>query len=69
VGGGSQNITLNRLTAELTGMPVYAGPTEGTALGNLAAQMIAGGDFADLAAFRAAISKSFDITEYGKEDA
>jgi len=69
VGGGSQNITLNRLTAQWTGMPVYAGPTEGTALGNLAAQMIAGGDFADLAAFRAAISKSFDITEYGKEDA
>ena len=64
VGGGSQNITLNRLTAELTGMPVYAGPTEGTALGNLAAQMIADGAFADLAAFRAALPASFDIVEY-----
>jgi len=64
VGGGSQNITLNRLTAELTGMPVYAGPTEGTALGNLAAQMIADGAFADLAAFRAALPLSFDIVEY-----
>ena len=64
VGGGSQNITLNRLTAELTGMPVYAGPTEGTALGNLAAQMIADGAFADLAAFRAALPASFDIAQY-----
>ena len=64
VGGGSQNITLNRLTAQLTGMPVYAGPTEGTALGNLAAQMIADGAFADLAAFRAALPQSFEIVEY-----
>lgn len=64
VGGGSQNITLNRLTAELTGMPVYAGPTEGTALGNLAAQMIADGAFADLSAFRAALPDSFEIVEY-----
>lgn len=64
VGGGSQNLTLNRMTARLTGMPVYAGPTEGTALGNLAAQMIAGGEFSDIAAFRAAIKKSFDIVKY-----
>ena len=64
VGGGSQNLTLNRLTAEITGLPVYAGPTEGTALGNLAAQMIADGAFADLAAFRAALPNSFEITQY-----
>ena len=64
VGGGSQNLTLNRMTAQVTGMPVYAGPTEGTALGNLAAQMIAGGDFADITQFRAAIKKSFDIVKY-----
>ena len=64
VGGGSRNITLNRLTAEHTGLPVYAGPTEGTALGNLASQMIADGVFADLAAFRAALPDSFEIEQY-----
>lgn len=39
---------LNRLTAEYTGKTVEAGPTEATALGNLAVQMIAAGEFEDL---------------------
>ncbi len=64
VGGGSQNLTLNRLTADITGLAVYAGPTEGTALGNLAAQMIADGTLKDIADFRAAIKRSFDIQTY-----
>ncbi|MBE5795967.1 MAG: rhamnulokinase [Clostridiales bacterium] len=64
VGGGSANVVLNQMTADVTGLPVYAGPTEGTALGNIAAQMIADGTFADLAAFRAALPSSFDIREY-----
>lgn len=64
VGGGSRNVTLNRLTAEVTGLPVYAGPTEGTALGNLIAQMIAGGELEDLASARHLITKSIDIKEY-----
>lgn len=55
VGGGSQDKYLNALTAEATGLEVFAGPTEGTAIGNLIVQMIAGGEFADLQAARAAI--------------
>nr|MBR4281595.1 rhamnulokinase [Clostridia bacterium] len=64
VGGGSANVVLNQMTADVTGLPVYAGPTEGTALGNLAAQMIADGAFADLAAFRKALPGSFEIKTY-----
>ncbi len=64
VGGGSANVVLNQMTADVTGLPVYAGPTEGTALGNLAAQMIADGMFADLAAFRRALPESFEIKAY-----
>ena len=55
VGGGCQDKYLNALTAEATGLEVFAGPIEGTAIGNLIVQMIAGGEFADLASARAAI--------------
>ena len=55
VGGGSKDGYLNEMTARETGLEVFAGPTEGTALGNLIVQMIASGEFADLAAARRAI--------------
>ena len=57
VGGGCQDKYLNALTAEATGLEVFTGPVEGTAIGNLIVQMIAGGEFADLAAARAAIER------------
>lgn len=63
VGGGSQDMYLNQMTAAATGLPVYAGPTEGTALGNLIVQFIAAGLFPDLQAARDAIKVSFDIKE------
>ncbi|MBR3764188.1 MAG: rhamnulokinase [Clostridia bacterium] len=64
VGGGSANVVLNQMTADVTCLPVYAGPTEGTALGNLAAQMIVDGAFENLTAFRKALPGSFEIREY-----
>jgi rhamnulokinase len=64
VGGGSQNRTLDQLTADMTGLPVLAGPTEGTALGNLAAQMIASGELDSLEAFRKLLPDSFPIDVY-----
>ncbi len=64
VGGGSKDGYLNSLTAKATGLPVMAGPTEGTALGNLMVQMIGGGDFADLQAARAAIGNSFELKNF-----
>lgn len=64
VGGGSQNVTLNRFTADVTGLTVVAGPIEGTALGNLMAQMIASGEFDGLAQARAALAASIDLQVY-----
>ena len=64
VGGGSNNGYLNQATADACGLPVYAGPTEGTALGNLMVQFIYSGEYASLEEARAAIKKSFKIKEY-----
>ena len=63
VGGGSANAYLNQATANACNLPVYAGPTEGTALGNLIVQIIHAGELEDLASARAAIASSFDIKE------
>lgn len=41
VGGGSNNDVLNQSTADALAVPVTAGPSEGTALGNMLSQLIA----------------------------
>ena len=64
VGGGANADYLNRLTAQATGVTVYAGPTEATAVGNLAAQMLAMGELKDLKDARACVFRSFPIAEY-----
>ncbi|MQN00815.1 MAG: rhamnulokinase [Lachnospiraceae bacterium] len=56
VGGGSQDKYLNKLTSEASGLPVYCGPVEGTALGNLIVQFIHAGEFEDLKEARKAVS-------------
>ena len=64
VGGGSKDEYLNSLTAKFTGKTVIAGPSEATAIGNLAVQMIANGDFADLKAARRCIAQSSKLTRF-----
>lgn len=57
VGGGCQDLYLNALTAEATGLEVFAGPIEGTAIGNLIVQMVTAGEFKDLTEARRAITR------------
>lgn len=64
IGGGANAAYLNELTAKETGRRLYAGPVEATAIGNLAAQMIADGALADLQVARACIFHSFEIKVY-----
>jgi len=52
VGGGARNRLLNQAVADVTGLPVVAGPVEATALGNLCVQLIALGEVKDLAQAR-----------------
>jgi len=61
VGGGSKAMYLNVLTAQKTGRKVIAGPGEGTAIGNLMAQMIRAGVYSDLKDARQNVAASFDI--------
>lgn len=61
VGGGSKDGYLNELTARATHLDVFAGPTEGTAIGNLIVQMIALNEWPDLASARACVRTSFDV--------
>ena len=64
IGGGSNAVYLNELTAKYTGIPVYAGPGEATAIGNILTQMIQDGTFCDLTEARACVAKSFEIQIY-----
>ncbi len=63
IGGGSQNVFLNKATADATQKTLTVGPVEATAIGNLIAQMIGTGEIKDLSAARDIIKTSFDITE------
>ena len=58
IGGGSQNELLNQLTANALGVPVWAGPVEATAMGNILVQAMAAGEVADLAALRQVVRNS-----------
>lgn len=58
IGGGSRNNVLNQWTANATGRRVLAGPVEATALGNIAAQMLATGAAGSIAECREVIARS-----------
>jgi rhamnulokinase len=64
LGGGARNALLNQCTADALQRTVVAGPVEATALGNLAAQMIAAGELADRDEARALIRDSSDLVIY-----
>lgn len=67
VGGGANADYLSILTANSTGKPVYAGPTEATAIGNLTSQMLKAGEYASLEEARKGIFKSFAVKTFQPE--
>ena len=58
IGGGARNDLLCRLTADLCGCEVLAGPVEATALGNVLVQARGAGELASLAELRDAAAAS-----------
>jgi len=64
VGGGSKNSLLCQATADATGLPVHSFTLEGTAVGNIASQLIALRAVKNLATFRAQLAKDIKQTIY-----
>jgi rhamnulokinase len=60
IGGGARNALLCRLTADITGREVLAGPIEATALGNVLVQMRAAGELGSLEEVRTVAAASTD---------
>lgn len=69
IGGGAQSTLLNRFAASAMGKPVFAGPFEAAAIGNLCAQFVAAGDLGGLSDVREIIRNSFAIQEFLPENA
>jgi rhamnulokinase len=64
VGGGSQNRLVCQSTADASGLPVASFSLEGSAVGNLAAQLVALGAVRDHATFRALFSRQLKAIEF-----
>jgi rhamnulokinase len=64
IGGGANNLEMNQLTADATGIDVFAGPTEATATGNIMMQAKALGKVHSLPEIRRIIENSFEMKVY-----
>ncbi|MDR3296756.1 MAG: rhamnulokinase [Prevotellaceae bacterium] len=64
IGGGAKNTLLNQLTANAIGLPVVAGPSEGTAIGNIMVQAMAAGCVKSVDEARAVIRASVQPDTY-----
>jgi rhamnulokinase len=64
VGGGTKNSLLCQFTANACGRPVYAGPVEATAIGNILMQAIGHGQLGSIADLRAVVIDSFPVLVY-----
>ncbi|WP_436414830.1 rhamnulokinase [Petrimonas sp.] len=68
IGGGSQNNMLNSFTANAIGIPVIAGPSEATAMGNILMQAKAAGLVSDKADMRKIVRNSVNLTRFEPQD-
>jgi rhamnulokinase len=63
-GGGSKNHLLNRFIASASALPVKAGPSEGTAMGNLLLQAYGAGDLSSISQIRDVVAATTETSDY-----
>lgn len=68
IGGGSKNRLLNQFTANSISLPVIAGPSEATAIGNIMMQAQSAGLVKDLSSIREVIASTIDTEEFTPSD-
>jgi rhamnulokinase len=68
IGGGVRNRSLCQLTADMTGLPVLAGPAEATALGNILVQVRAAGEVGSLHEMRELVAATSAIERFEPAD-
>lgn len=68
IGGGSKNDLLNTFTCNALGVPVLAGPTEATAIGNVMLQAKAAGWVSSIDEMRARIASSVPLVTFTPQD-
>lgn len=68
VGGGSRNGLLNQFTANAAQKPVYCGPVEATAIGNIMVQAMSLGLVENPADIRRVVKNSFEVSLYEPEN-
>jgi rhamnulokinase len=64
VGGGSKDRLLNTFIASASALPVKAGPSEGTAMGNLLLQAYGAGDLSSISQIRDVVAATAEISDY-----
>lgn len=68
IGGGCRNGLLCQIVANATGLSVFAGPVEATAIGNLMIQAKSMGQIKSIVEGRETIRRAFDIKKYLPEE-
>jgi rhamnulokinase len=68
IGGGANNELLCQYASNATNLPVYAGPTEATAIGNIMMQAKAMGAVSSLCEIRQIVFDSFETKIFYPED-
>ena len=68
IGGGSKNALLNQFTADSLGIPVTAGPSEATAVGNIMLQARTAGCVGTLQEMRTLIARCIPVEEFTPGD-